>query len=480
VRRIKAIDRGIYTIIGGNYANTSYDEALRPGGDLDFVGFSEGEPVMADLIGAINEGRPLETVEGIAYHDDREGKVVKTRCRELIADLEELPDCDRDSFDMNFYSREGNYFVYRFLDRADTRIASVMASRGCSNGCTFCTARLIWGGKIRYRDPVRVVDEMLRLRDRFGINTFCFFDANIIDDKAQFLRLAGEMIRRIPGIKWMSIEGMAVAALDREVISAICESGCKWYVLPFESGDQEILDRVGKAHRVEVVPEVIRQIREIEGTWISGNVITGFPFETVDAIEKTLRYATSLDLDWLYVYRFIPFPGIPMYKECVEQGFVRKYSWNQQRISELWTLTTPTFNAGWVAERNYEVNAHFNFFRNRNIAIRPDQAIRDFQYVLDRAPDNPLATHGIARSYRQTGDLDRAREWYRKTLALLADGEEHDLSNVDETSMDSISKSFVVIRKSIPYLRYFRQAGIDVARELRELGEPVPVPEWVR
>jgi hypothetical protein len=91
-----------------------------------------------------------------------------------------------------------------------------------------------------------------------------------------------------------------------------------------------------------VVPEVIRQIREIEGTWISGNVITGFPFETVEAIERTLEYATSLDLDWLYVYRFIPFPGIPTYKDCVEKGLVERPTSPGQQPKMIVTRISPT------------------------------------------------------------------------------------------------------------------------------------------
>ncbi len=143
---------------------------------------------------------------------------------------------------------------------------------------------------------------MLYLKETFGINTFNFYDANIVGNGASFMKLAKEMIKRIPGINWMSIEGMQVSTLTNpEIIDAIYESGCKWFVLPFESGSQVSLKKVGKIHNVEDVSRVTQYIRKWDDSWVSGNVITGFPWDKKEDIEYSLSYAQNLDFDWIYV-----------------------------------------------------------------------------------------------------------------------------------------------------------------------------------
>ena len=468
---IKELDPNTYVAIGGNYANTSYDEALLEGNYIDFVVFGEGEMSSMNLIRALNDGADLITVKGIAYVDHKK-KIVQTTPQELIEDLDSIPKCDRSTTDMDFYSKNGNYFIYRFLDRDKTRVAPIMASRGCSNGCAFCTARLIWGGKIRYRNPKLVVDEMVGLRDIDNINTFCFFDANILGDKREFIRLANEIRSRLPDITWMSIEGMEIANLDEEVIHAMCDSGCKWFVLPFESGSNESLRKIGKRHYIDMVDPIIKAIRKIEGTWISGNLITGLPFETLADIDESIRYATALDLDWLYVYRFIPFPGIAMYKECLDKKYVNKYAWNSQKIHELWKLETPNFSSECLAEKNYNVNIEYNFFHNRNLKHRPEQAIRDFNYVLDRAEDHAVGMYCMGIAYKTLGKYDEAERCLLKAIAVAdaSTGNADDKSMVDN-GMESISKSFVVIGKDIKYAKYFKDGGIDLVKELHAIRE---------
>ncbi|MBN1909677.1 MAG: cobalamin-dependent protein [Pirellulales bacterium] len=463
---IKRIDPTIHTVIGGNYANTSYDESMAEGNGIDFVAFGEGELVLENLIRTVNAGKDLATVQGIAYRNDL-GQIVKNLPQPLIEDVDTIPLPDREHVDMEFYPRQGNYFIYRFLDRATTRVAPVLASRGCRNNCSFCTAKLIWGGQLRYRNPRLVVDEMLYLQERYDINTFTFFDANLLGKPEEFLQLAEELIRRMPGITWASIEGMEVASLTPDVVQAVCESGCKWFVLPFESGNPEVLRAIGKRHNVDDVPGVIESIRAIEGTWISGNLITGFAFETKQDIENSYDYARGLDLDWLYVYRFIPMPGIQMYQECLDAGYTEKYNWGEQ-ADKLFVLNTPHFEAGYVAARNYAFNAEYNFMNNRNVTLNPEQAIRDFDYVLERSLDNPLAMYGKARSYEQMGDLDAAEIWYLRTAEALGTSREKHAPSYDKEDrrMGVVSNSFVVIRRQIEYNQYFEAAGVDVNQHL--------------
>lgn len=466
---VKEIDSNIYTIIGGNYAHTSYDEVLKDC-NIDFVCFGEGEIVLASLVKGINQRTDLQTIKGTAYINEM-SEVVKTDYQELIRDVDSIPECNRSSFDIDFYSKQGRYFTSRFLDRNTTRITTLIASRGCPHRCTFCSARLVWRGKIRYRNPSLVVDEMLHLKDKFGVNTFYFVDDNMLASRHDIIKLADEISQRIPGINWVSLGGMQISMLKDDVVHAIYDSGCKWFILPIESGNPKTLKKIQKPHTVEMVEKVIEAIRKFEDTWIAGNIITGFPFESKEDIEDSLNYAKTLDLDWLYIFRLMPLPGTQIFQECLDAGYIQKYTWNVHNVGELSALNTPNFDAMYVAERNYAVNAEYNFFKNRNIKLRPMQAIKDFNYVLDTAKDNALAMYGIGCAYQEMKNYQEAEKWFLRTSNILesSDITRREKENTVDSTTGSISKSFFVAKKHIKYSKYFEDAGIDVRKCLAEV-----------
>ncbi len=453
---IKEISSDIHVVTGGNYAHTSYDEVLKDH-NIDFVVFSEGEIVLTNLVNNINKKINLQNVNGIAYRNEM-STIVKTNEQEMIKDIDNIPECDRSNFDIDFYSRQGRYFTSRFLDRKTTRMTTLVASRGCPQKCTFCSARLVWKGNIRYRNPSLVVDEMLYLRDTFGTNTFFFVDDNMFSSKKDIINLANEISQRIPGISWTCISGMQISSLDNDVVRSIYKSGCKWFILPIESGDSLTLKIIKKPHTAKIVRNAIDIIRKYEDTWIAGNIITGFPFQTKKDIEDSLNYAKTLDLDWIYFFGFIPLPGTKLYQECLESGFISK-------SRELSTLSTPNFDSDYITESNYVANVEYNFFKNRNIKLRPMQAIRDFQYVLDTTNEHALAMYSIGKSYQEMKNYEEAERWFLLTLKII--NSQNSIN--DKVHSGSINKSFFLTKK-INYSKYFENSNIDIAECLREVS----------
>lgn len=149
---------------GGHYPTLRYGQVLRDVPELDSVVRFEGELTLAELVQCLAEGRDWHKVAGIAY---REGdRPVATRLRALIANLDDLP------------------FPVRPLESALTvlgkKASPIVASRGCSRNCSFCSIRQFYGQapgkKVRVRNPVKVVDEMRALHEENGISIFLFQD----------------------------------------------------------------------------------------------------------------------------------------------------------------------------------------------------------------------------------------------------------------------------------------------------------------
>ncbi|MFH0730467.1 MAG: radical SAM protein [Pseudomonadota bacterium] len=466
----KSIDPTSYTAIGGNYAHTCYNEVLKDP-YIDFVVFSEGELTFSNLVNGINQKADLQTIKGIAFRTEM-ANIVKTDSQNLIPDIDNIPECDRSSFDIDFYSRQGRYFTSRFLDRDSTRITTLVASRGCPHQCTFCSARLLWGGKIRYRNPSIVVDEMLHLRDQFGINTFYFVDDNMFAIGRNIIALADEIRKRIPGIIWVSLGGMQISALKTEVVQSVYESGCKYFILPIESGNPQTLKIIQKPHTVEMAGKAIETIRKFKDTWIAANIITGFPFESKADISNTLDYAKTLDLDWVYFFGYTPLPETQMYKDCLNAGWIQKFTWHSDNPGSLSALNTPNFDSNYIAEQNYAANLDHNFLKNRNIRLRPIQAIRDFQYVLATTKNHALAMWGIGSSYQEIKAYKESEKWFLRALNIIEseNGAYKADDNADDSTGRSISKSFFVVKKT-KYLQYFQNAGIDLLKCIEKVRQ---------
>jgi threonylcarbamoyladenosine tRNA methylthiotransferase MtaB len=87
---------------------------------------------------------------------------------------------------------------------------------------------------------------------------------------------------------------------------------CPHLHLPLQSGDAGILSAMRRPYTPDVFVEKVGQARQaIPDLAITSDVMVGFPGESQEAFENTVRLVESLQLDGLHVFRFSPRPGTP-------------------------------------------------------------------------------------------------------------------------------------------------------------------------
>ena len=462
--------------MGGNYPSGSPEIAMADR-NLDFLLFSEGEKSFAGLIGALRGGfEPSAMVDGIAYRSDVMTDLTKPLSAAAVdrtvihhvakgaftKSLEDYPWPDRRDFDMEFYATYARHFAFRTLKRGEVRLATMTASRGCPFRCSFCSSKDFWGRQIRYREPAVVVDEIERLIADHDINTFVFNDDNIMSDRKKVVALCNEIKRRNLKIHWLSGGGIQVSAMKPDVIQALIETGLNQFNLAIETGNPKTLRRINKPLTVGVAEGVIAEIRRYDHVWIGSNFITGFYFETLDDVRETLAYAAGLDLDWRSIYAFQPLPGTDDYKSCVELGYVKEWGiWDADHVGDLVALDTANFSAIEIRNLNYLSNLEHNFLRNRNLRLNPAQAIRDFDYVIEMAPDHAVAYYARSLAEMNLGEaraaalsLRTARNIVEKTSGYA---ENRFKSNLAMTAVD------------VRWGDYFAHFGVDLDAEVARL-----------
>ena len=117
---------------------------------------------------------------------------------------------------------------------------------------------------------------------------------------------------------WTCPNGVRLNTLDRELLQAMKRSGCYSVSVGIESGSQRILDTMKKGITLQEIRSKVGLIREA-GLKPIGFFILGFPSETREEMDMTLRVSQSLGLKRANFMLFHPFPGTEAFRAIQER-----------------------------------------------------------------------------------------------------------------------------------------------------------------
>jgi len=284
---------------------------------IDFVGIGEGEVPLLALARSLRDGGDGRGIPGIAWRDEGGEVHAEASWRSDIVELDTVPFPARDLLPMENYvtTQEAHGPV-------DGRWTSILSSRGCPYGCTFCESRLT---RWRARSAVNVVDEIEECVTRWGISEFHFEDDNMTLSAERISELAAELDRRNLRIRWQTPNGIRASAANRATLTAMRDSGCNHITLAPESGSQRVLDDViqkGKDFELDALVDVARIGHEL-GMKVAAYFILGLPGETEAEAELSIAYAQRLaraGVDEVGFGLFIPLPGTPLWDAVDRTG----------------------------------------------------------------------------------------------------------------------------------------------------------------
>ena len=321
----KTFDPHIFTVIGGPHVTFALEETLLRSPWIDAIVIGEGERTLVELARAVEEGKDIHHVPGIAFVDG--GMVVKTPPKGRIEDLDQLPLPARELLPMARY-------------RALGTPCTVITSRGCPYSCIFCSGRQMFGPKVRFRSPGLVVDEIEQLQ-----RDFRFTKINIVDDTFTLNHhhtraVCEEMLRRNLKIKWSVFA--RVDRISENLAQLMNRAGCAWVLFGIESADEEILNTIKKG----ITPEEIRhgvKIASEAGINVFNSFILGLPGESWDTALKSLAFGDELYHKYGAKYGFhmlAPLPGTELYEKAKDYGIrILSRNWARYNANEPITET---------------------------------------------------------------------------------------------------------------------------------------------
>lgn len=317
----KEVNPKIITVFGGPDPSVRYKSILE-NQYCDYCVVGEGEQTFYEFIKSLSFHMPLENIKGLAYKQDG---VIHYEPRIFTIDLDEFPFPAFDLVDMDKYLQ--SRYLYRNRSPICENSISVITSRGCPNGCVFCSIRLHMGQRFRAHSPEYVIKLLKLCIDKYGVTNFHFEDDNLTFDKRRFEAILDRIIEGNLQIRWDAPNGVRADTLNYDMLKKMKQSGCVEITLAIESGNQRVLDQViKKKTRLEYIIEIARYCKELKISTNSFYVI-GFPGETINEMKDTINLAIKLYREYDLSPRMMvatPLYGTELYEICMRNKLIKE------------------------------------------------------------------------------------------------------------------------------------------------------------
>ena len=192
--------------------------------------------------------------------------------------------------------------------------AFLSVQEGCDKFCTYCVVPYTRGAEIS-RPFADVVGEAEQLVEG-GARELTLLGQNVNAWAADGRGLA-ELIRQLAQFpKLERIRYMTSHPTDMtDALIAVhgdCAKLMPYLHLPVQSGSNRVLRAMNRSHDVESYLATIAKVRSVRpDIAISGDFIVGFPGETEEDFEATLRIVDAVRYAAAYSFKYSPRPGTP-------------------------------------------------------------------------------------------------------------------------------------------------------------------------
>jgi radical SAM superfamily enzyme YgiQ (UPF0313 family) len=303
-----AKSHGAYVVMGGPHPSISPETVINEK-HVDAICIGEGEETFSEFIQTFDMGKEFNGIEGIWYK--KSGRSVKNSFRKPIKDLDELPFPDMDIFDVETYVKN---FIQLDSYSPNLRGLSVIVSRGCPFGCSYCqpTLERVLGKRFRIRSPRNVVKEMKKLKKEYQLDGFYFQDDTLTVIKPWIMEFCDLLISDNMNIVWACNSRADV--IDKEMLQRMRKAG----LVKMKVGIESISDRIRngiyrKGVSIAQIDQLIKNVKDLD-IQLAGFFMIGAPTETKVEVFETIKFAARSDLQEANFSVTVPLPSTNLYK----------------------------------------------------------------------------------------------------------------------------------------------------------------------
>ena len=287
---------GCLMVLGGIHPTVAPEDTLGRSPAADLVVRGEADTRFANILEALADGAAPADLEGVSFRDAH-GAVVNTGLSETLEDLDQLPNPARRLLPME-----------RYIGPDGARFTTMVGARGCPGRCTYCSVNQSFGLRLRNRSPELVVREMRACLERHDTRVFGFVDDTFTTNRDWVMALCELLVRDglHRQVRWFCLT--RVDRVDPELLAAMRAAGCTKVEMGIESGDQSVLDSLGKGTTTAQVVQAFGWARQADlETLAFINLFS--PEETEASLANTRALLFEADPDLLQASFCTPYPG---------------------------------------------------------------------------------------------------------------------------------------------------------------------------
>lgn len=309
----KAIKPDVITVLGGVHVSSYADYIIEHEPWIDFLFRGEADLSFPVFIEEIDSGsKNFTIVKGIMYKD-KDGNIIKNET-ERTDELDKIKIPDYKAMDLQRYVKSG----YKFSTLHE-RNAPVWITRGCPYNCQYCAAPSLNGRLIRAHSIDYSMEWIKYLHNEEKMDHINIIDDNFTFDINYAKEFCHALIKENIGVTMGTPNGIRMQRLDAELVQLMKKAGWENLVVAPESGSIGTLERMKKNLKPEVVPPIVKMIKE-NGLKVNGFFIIGYPGDTKEDLKQTLEFAQTCNFDFIFLNNFQALPGTPIFDELVKKG----------------------------------------------------------------------------------------------------------------------------------------------------------------
>lgn len=296
---------GIPIIIGGPHVTFMPEEALRYG---DVVVRGEAEPIIMDLVQALECGVGFDKIPGIGYRDN--GSIRLNEGIPVVHSLEPIPD---PNFDL-------------YTKPPFQSVAPIMTSRGCPYDCEFCSVTAMFGRGFRTWSVNRVMTQLQRMQEQ-GYHRIFFYDDIFNANPKRLTDLMNRMIEANLGMKW-SAQVRVEIARDPALLELAAASGAEFFYIGFESVNPETLSQFNKKQTLDDIIKAVNNIHKY-GIRIHGMFVIGGDADDETTADRTVDFAMEHKIDTIQLMNLVPIPGSRLFQSILRSQRILTRDWSR-------------------------------------------------------------------------------------------------------------------------------------------------------
>ena len=296
-------------ILGGPQPSSVPKRTLEVFPYVDAIVVGEGERTLKELMGSPWSEESLKNISGLCFRWGE--KIHLTPSRPLIDDLDELPMPDFSLVDFQAYQE------------ITPHMAVVEAGRGCPFRCTFCSTAEFWSRKYRAKSPARILEEMKRVNNEYGMDYFCLTHDNFTTSPKYVREFCSYMAEHNPGLTWAS--SARTDTLKKDDLKKMYEAGCRVLFFGVDSGSDKTQKEIDKNLNLigykEILLEAIHQ-----GIKPTSSFVIGFPEERPEDLAATIQlglWSLKAGAKDIQFHRLSPLSSTKIYRDHAEDIFLK-------------------------------------------------------------------------------------------------------------------------------------------------------------